>query len=85
LRGGEPVEVVNAGAQGSLRCELPRIAFHVGATYDDRSKKEYRSMLDTVLLLPTERRIELTWRAALLIPRPAAKLRSMQVFEKTLV
>ena len=85
LRGGEPVEVVNMGAQGSLKCELPRVAFHVGAKYDDRSKKEYRSMLDTVLLMPTERRIELTWRAALLIPRPAGKLRNIQVFEKTII
>jgi hypothetical protein len=85
LRGGEPVEVVNMCSEGSLNFELPRIAFHVGATYDDRTKKEYRTMLDTVVLRPSDRRVELTWRTALLVPRPASKLRSIQVFEKTVV
>ncbi|HEY8038206.1 MAG TPA: DUF2169 domain-containing protein, partial [Polyangiaceae bacterium] len=85
LQGDEPVEVVNMCADGSMKFPLPRIAFHVGATYDDRSKKEYRSMLDTVLLTPSDRRVELTWRAALLVPRPARKLRDIQVFEKTIL
>jgi hypothetical protein len=85
LQGGEPVEVVNMCSEGALKFSLPRIAFHVGATYDDRSKKEYRTMLDTVLLLPSERRLELTWRTALLVPRPASKLRNVQLFEKTIL
>jgi hypothetical protein len=85
LRGGEPAEIVNMSALGSLRFELPRIAFHVGATFDDKTKKEYRSMLDTVVVMPTDRRLEMTWRTALLVPRPARKLRSIEVHEKTIL
>lgn len=85
LRGGEPVEVVNMCALGSLKFQLPRIAFHVGATYEDKTKKEYRTTLDTVVVMPTERRLELTWRTAMLVPRPARKLRLLQVHEKTIL
>lgn len=85
LQGGEPVEVVNMCAAGALKFNLPRIVFHVGAAYDDGTTKEYRTMLDTVLLLPTSRVVEMTWRTALLVPRPARKLRTIRVFEKTIL
>lgn len=85
LRGGEPIEVVNMCPLGALQCELPRVAFGVAAKFDDGVRKEYRTMLDTVVLLPTERRIEMTWRTALLVPRPSRRLRAVQVYEKRIV
>lgn len=83
LRGGEPVDVVNMCA-GSLQFPLPRIAFFVGATFES-GRKEYRSMLDTVVLLPNERQVELTWRAPVLVPKHGSKLRAVRVYEKRIL
>ena len=81
LRGGEDVLLVNLCKEGPLAFQLPRRSFGVLA-FLDGSQQELRPMLDTVLLEPNDRRLELTWRASVRAPRPSHRLRGLQVFEK---
>lgn len=81
LRGGEPVVVENMSEGGSLRFELPRLHFFVGARTDE-GLREHAPVLDTVLIEPGERRVELTWRAAVPLPKRARALHYVQVHEK---
>ncbi len=82
LRGGEPVLVQNMCAEGPLSFELPRLHFFAGAKVRGRLV-ETPAALDTVLVLPNARRVELTWRAAIAMPRRAHEIEALQVHEKT--
>lgn len=80
LRGGEPVQVVGMSAAGALQFVLPRVEFFVGARVG-QSMTEHSSQLDTVLLLPNQAQLDLTWRA--LVPfRRGARIDHVQVHEK---
>jgi hypothetical protein len=81
LRGGEPVQLLNMSERGPMEFELPRLFFGVSARSDARST-EHRPVLDTVLLEPSARRLELTWRALVPLPRRAGLLRAIRVVEK---
>ena len=81
LRGGELVQVHNMCAGGPLQFELPRLRFYVGARRL-RQTVEHRPVLDTVLLEPNARELELTWRAAVRMPARAFELIEIQVHEK---
>jgi hypothetical protein len=85
LAGGEPVRLGNVCEEGALAFDLPRIAFFVGARFDDGSLREFRPVLDTVLLRPNERSFEMTWRSAIPMPIPARRLRFVQVHEKAIL
>lgn len=82
LVGGERVRMMNLSPEGPLEFELPRVSFAVwGRT--DAGRTEYRTTLDTVLLLPGERAAELVWRARVPIPPGASgRLRAVQVYER---
>jgi hypothetical protein len=84
LRGGERVQIHNLSADGSMQFELPRLHFFVGARLLPGGMTEHRTMLDTVLLQPSERWVDLTWRAVVPRPRPASRLDFVQVHEKEL-
>jgi len=84
LRGGELVQLLNLNAAGAMQFTLPRLAFFVGARTDDEMV-EARPVMDTLLLLPNERRFEMTWRACVPLPKRNTKLRYVQVHEKTIV
>jgi hypothetical protein len=84
LRGGERVQLHNLCADGGMQFELPRLHFFVGARLLAAGLTEHRSMLDTVLLQPNDRLLDLTWRAVVPVPRPAARLDYVQVHEKEL-
>jgi hypothetical protein len=84
LRGGELVQLVNVSEDGPMKFELPRLAFYVGARLENETR-EYRTALDTVLLQPQARTVELTWRTAIPVPNPARKLRAIHVHEKEIV
>jgi hypothetical protein len=84
LRGGELVQLHNMNPHGSLQFALPRLQFFVGARTDD-GMTEHRPALDTVVLLPGTRQLEMTWRAAVPLPKRASRLRFVQVHEKALV
>lgn len=80
LAGGEEVELRNLALGGPLRFRLPRLAFGVAAIGGRRERVDHRPSLDTALLLPGERAIELTWRTVL---RAAGhEPRDVLVFEK---
>jgi hypothetical protein len=81
LRGGEPVALVNMSAEGPLSFELPRLAFFVGARLDG-ALVEHRNAMDTLVLFPGERAFEMTWRAAIPVPRRRRRLEAIQVHEK---
>jgi hypothetical protein len=81
LRGGEPVAVVNASAEGPLTFELPHVAFFVGARLDGELV-EHRTAMDTLVLYPAQRAFEMTWRTAIPVPRRSRRLEAVQVHEK---
>lgn len=81
LRGGEPVLVVNMGAQGPLAFELPRLTFFAGMRLRGELV-ESPPALDTVTLLPNERRVEMTWRSVFALPRDPRAVDFIQVHEK---
>ncbi len=81
LRGGERARVLGMHPDGALEFALPRRSFYVGAELDG-SMQEHRPMLDTVLVEPSDRRLEMVWRSAIPIPRPMRRLRMIQVHER---
>ena len=84
LRGGERVEVMNMHEEGPFAFELPRVRWFVGLQTVDRLT-EHRPQLDTVLLEPNERAVELTWRSTVTLPRRAMDIRHIQVHEKRVI
>jgi hypothetical protein len=82
LRGGEAVQVLNMNEEGPIGFELPWLAFSVSSHGAARAPVEHRPVLDTVLLEPNERLVELTWRAIVPLPRRARDLDFIQVVEK---
>lgn len=68
LVGDEPIEVLGATPEGAWRFRLPRYRpiFRVIGPAESRIVTTH---LDTLLLRPEERRVELTWRAAVPAPR----------------
>lgn len=81
LRGGEPVRLHNLCVTGPLAFALPSVSFGVWGVTDER-ETAYRVALDTVVIRPTERLLDLTWRTNIPLPRPARGLRSIRVIEK---
>lgn len=79
LLGDEPVEVLGATPEGALRFRLPRYSpvFHSrvrGQSY------EHGTHLDTFLIDADERRVELTWRARVRMPRKTEHIEKITVF-----
>jgi len=81
LRGGEPVLLANVSPDGPMKFILPRLAFGV-ATRVDGALTDHHPALDTVLLMPSDRTVDLVWRAAVPVPRPARRLEEIRVYEK---
>jgi hypothetical protein len=80
LRGGEVVELHNLCVEGSFRFELPTLHFFVGS-HTARGLYEHRAQLDTVLLQPNDKLVDLTFRANVPLPR-GGLVRALQVHEK---
>ncbi|MDY7231164.1 DUF2169 family type VI secretion system accessory protein [Hyalangium rubrum] len=82
LKGSEMVRLLNLSAEGLYQFALPKLHFGVSAR-TDRTNTEYRPVLDTVLLRPSdEQTLELTWRTVVPVPRPSRRLEYIQVVEK---
>ncbi|MFO0646072.1 MAG: DUF2169 domain-containing protein [Polyangiales bacterium] len=81
LRGGEAVLVNNMCEQGPMAFELPRMAFFTGARVRG-ALAETPAVIDTVTLVPNDRRVEITWRATLPMPRSFRSVEYIQVHEK---
>ncbi len=83
-RGDEPCEVRGATVEGVWRFQLPRVAPGFSA-FIKGERSEYRTHLDTVLLDADQGRVELTFRAAIPMPRKSEMLEDVMLFEKKLV
>lgn len=82
LRGGEDVVVVNMNEQAPLGFELPMMRFGVVSATSTDGRQEHRSVLDTVVLEPNDRRLEMTWRSIVPLPRRSKDLDFIEVYEK---
>lgn len=78
LAGGEPVEVLGATVDGSLRFILPRVA--VQATFKRNGSEDVRrAALESVLIEPDVNRVVLVWRAALSCDKQVLKMKQVDV------
>lgn len=68
LAGDEQVEVLGATPEGVWRFQLPRYAPRF-RSYVRGVERQHETHLDTYLIDADARRVELTWRAAIPIPR----------------
>lgn len=84
LRSDEPIEVLGATPEGAWRFQLPRIAPGFSSVVLGR-RQEHRTHLDTVLIDADVRRVELTWRAAIPLPRKYEMVDRILVFEKAVL
>jgi hypothetical protein len=78
LTGGEPVEVTGATPDGALRFAVPRLAVEVTFVVDGESRPR-PARLDTVLVQPDNRRVLLTWRAALACDKRILRVEEIRV------
>src|SRR5262249_19040316 len=77
LNGGEPVELVGVPPDGPMRFTLPGLRPRVQFRLASRSE-ERPAMLDTVIVEPTARRLQLVWRAAFRCDKEALKVREVE-------
>lgn len=78
LEGGEPVEVLGCTAGAPLRFALPRLAIDLAWDFDGR-RIEARPLLDTVLIEPDQGRLQMVWRAELVVDKKLTRLRQVEV------
>ncbi|WP_441292253.1 DUF2169 family type VI secretion system accessory protein [Sorangium sp. KYC3313] len=85
LRSDVPIEVTNATPAGVWRFQLPRV--EPGFTSQPSSGREasHRTHLDTILVDADRGRVELTWRAAVPMPRKYEMLARVTVVAKHIV
>jgi hypothetical protein len=84
LRSDEPIEIMGATPEGLWRFQLPRVAPGFSSVILGR-RQEHRTHLDTILIDADARRVELTWRAAIPLPRKYEMVDRVLVFEKEVV
>ncbi|MGC4070379.1 MAG: DUF2169 domain-containing protein [Polyangiaceae bacterium] len=81
LRSDEPIEVLGVTPEGLFSCQLPRIAPGFSSVISGQ-RKDYRTHLDTILVDVMARRVELTWRAAIPLPKKLEMVQRISVVEK---
>ncbi len=84
LRGDEPVEVRGATPGGLWRFALPRLAPGFASFVGGR-RTDHPTHLDTWVIDADEGRCELTFRAAVPLPRKYELLERVKIFEKRVV
>jgi hypothetical protein len=82
LRGGEPVKLLNLGKHGVQSFVLPRRVFSAVVHRDDLSTEPLRPDLDTIVILPDARKLEMTWRTRTPNKRGRRAPRSIAIFMK---
>jgi hypothetical protein len=83
LRGGEPVEILNASPRGVQRFGLPTVELDV-AVRIGREQLRPRLQLETLLLEPDQDRFSLTWRGAVACDKRSLRVESVAVALKAL-
>jgi hypothetical protein len=84
LRGGEPIELSNLTAGGSLRLELPKHYFAF-TTHAGRRELEHRARLNTVVIDPDDDRLIMVWAGALSCHQQIDAIDYTRVIEKAYV
>lgn len=84
LRGDEPILVTGATPEGRWAFRLPRVAPGFSSHAEGR-RTEHRTHLDTVLIDADSGRVELTFRAAVPMPRKLELIDRIEVFEKDVI
>lgn len=78
LLGDEPIEVLNATADGRWNATLPRVTPRFRACTDG-VWQDLPTHLDTILLEPDRRRVELTFRASLVLPPKWERVQAAEI------
>ncbi|MDC3961373.1 DUF2169 family type VI secretion system accessory protein [Polyangium jinanense] len=78
LAPGDPVRVLGMSL-APLALELPRLAARVHARFDGGEREERPVPIDTVIVLPAERRLEIAGRVAFAAGRARRVLRALEV------
>lgn len=81
LRGDEPIEVLGATPEGAWRFTLPRMSPGFASFVNDR-RADHPTHLDTILVDADLGRVELTFRAAVPLPRKYEMLEAVWMVEK---
>ena len=69
LNGGEEVELLNLTKQGRTKFKLPIVEMPIEFTLRDRSRKEIKPVLDTLMVEPDFGRFTMEWRVSLALKR----------------
>lgn len=78
LKGGEPVEVINASPNGPLRFKLPTCQIDMAVRVAGKIEKPLLN-LETVLIEPNASTLSMTWRAALVCDKKALKVEQVEL------
>jgi hypothetical protein len=81
LRGGEPLELDGVSTDGPLRTSIPTMRPRVEVTLNG-SRERIPVQLETVLAEPDDRRLSLTWRAALRCDKRALRVQSIAIHDE---
>jgi hypothetical protein len=79
LRAGDPVAILGMSEEGLFRFDIPTISPVIHARFDTDNHASVRPDIDTVLIEPSERRIEVVFRKAFPIGRRISVLRELRV------
>ncbi|MFT3717332.1 DUF2169 family type VI secretion system accessory protein [Pseudorhodoferax sp.] len=81
LIGGEPAYLENLTPDGSLRFVIPKVWLTLNTTIG-LDVEGHRAQLHTLVLVPDERRVEMTWVSTLRCHGRATRIRRIHVREK---
>ena len=83
LRSDAPLEVDGATSDGPLRAALPRLSIGISSRIEGKVT-DHRTHLDRVLIDADRRRVELTYRAGVLLPGKLERLDDVRIVDKRL-
>lgn len=79
INGGEPVEVLGCSVDGPLRFQLPLCTLRILFNFDGNQIPE-TPKLETVLIEPDQKRVQLLWRAGIKVDKHLLKLKEVAVY-----
>ncbi|NTX39573.1 DUF2169 domain-containing protein [Myxococcus sp. CA033] len=81
LKGGEPVELINAAPEGVQRFHLPEVDLEASVRIAGKEEKP-RLHIETLLLEPDQHRFSLTWRGCVPCDKRALKVEQVTLAVK---
>lgn len=83
LHGDEHVRIVNATPEALMEFDLPAVTIGVGVSYK-RSSGRYMANLDTIIIRPDEKIVNLVWRRKIPVRRKVFEINRVVVFPLSL-